>query len=432
MTSEQHAVKIFRHIFLVLFILSASLNSAVAASYNGTIIDASSNKPIDDAFVTLGEKVVRTDAAGKFQIEGNGDSIGIRAYEHKRREVKTNALNDATPIALDPFTPKALYLSLFGIGNKQLRESALDLIHDTELNSLVIDLKDDMGRVAFRSATPLAEEIGAQKIITIKDINSLVDNLHEKGIYLIARLVVFKDDPLVMAKPDLAVRTAEGAIWKDREGLAWSNPFSKTVWDYNIDLAVEAARAGFDEIQFDYVRFPDSPGLIYSMPNTEDNRIGAISGFLNDARKRLIPYNVFLSADIFGYVTWNTNDTYIGQKLENLPDVLDYISPMLYPSGFQFGIPGYPDPVHHPREIVYFSLEKAKQRTKLPGIRFRPWLQAFRDYAFDKTPFRGEQIRAQIDAAESLGSDGWMLWNPHNIYSREGMQPRNPTIPETK
>ena len=432
MTSEQQAVKILQRIFLVPILFSALLNPAVATSYNGTIIDASTRKPIDGAFVTLGNNVVRTDTAGKFQIEGDGDSIGLRAYGHMRREIKTNTLNDATPITLDTFIPKALYLSLFGIGDKQLREPALSLIHGTELNSLVIDLKDDMGRVAFRSSTPLAEEVGAQKIITIKDINSLVSNLHENGIYLIARIVVFKDDPLAMAKPDLAVRTAEGTIWKDREGLAWSNPFSKTVWDYNIDLAVEAARAGFDEIQFDYVRFPDATGLAYSEPNTEDNRIGAISGFLDDARKRLIPYNVFLAADIFGYVSWNTNDTYIGQKLENLATVLDYMSPMLYPSGFQFGIPGYPDPVHHPSEIVYFSLEKAKQRTKLPGIRFRPWLQAFRDYAFDRTPFQGEQIRAQIDATESLGSDGWMLWNPHNVYTWEGLQPKPPTVLETK
>ncbi len=432
MTPEQQAVKTIQRFFLVLPLFSALLNSAIATSYNGTIIDASTRKPIDGAFVTLGNNVVRTDNAGKFQIEGDGDSLGLRAYGHLRSEAKTNTLSLNAPILLDPFLPRALYLSLFGIGNKQLRVSALSLIHDTELNSLVIDLKDDMGRVAFKSSTPLATEVGAQKIITIKDIHSLVSNLHENGIYLIARIVVFKDDPLAMKKPDLAVRTAGGAIWKDREGLAWSNPFSKTVWDYNIDLAIEAARAGFDEIQFDYVRFPDATGLVYSEPNTEENRVGAISDFLDDARERLIPYNVFLAADVFGYVSWNTNDTYIGQKLENLATVLDYMSPMLYPSGFQFGIPGYPDPVHHPSEIVYFSLEKAKQRTKLPGIRFRPWLQAFRDYAFDRTPFKGEQIRAQIDAAESLGSDGWMLWNPHNVYTREGLQPKPPVIPETK
>lgn len=393
-----------------------ALNPAFAASYSGTVTDASSGDPIHGAFVTLGNSVVRTDPAGKFQIEGSDATLGIRAYGHMRKNVAPG-----TPaISLAAFTPKAVYLSLFGIDNKQLRDSALNLIHDTELNALVIDLKDDMGRIGIKNSTAAGPYI--------RDIHALTEELHAKGIYLIARIVVFKDDPLATKNPELAIRTADGAIWKDREGLAWCNPYSQAVWNYNIDVALEAARAGFDEIQFDYVRFPDSSGLSYEMPNTEDNRVAAISGFLNDARKRLTPYNVFLSADVFGYVSWNTSDTNIGQKLENLASVLDYISPMLYPSGFQFGIPGYLEPVHHPREIVYLSLERAKKRTDLPGIRFRPWLQAFRDYAFDKSPFEGEQIRAQIEAADQAGSDGWMLWNPRNSYSPNGLR-LTPVLP---
>ena len=413
-------------LFFILLIFLAALNpvSAGATSYGGTVIDAATGKPIEGAFVTLGNTVVHTDKNGKFQMDGSGDTLGIRAYGHLRQEVAVSTLGNDVPILLNPFKPKALYLSLYGIGDKHLRESALSLIKDTELNALVIDLKDDKGRVAFKSSTPLAAEVGAQHIITVKDINSLVGDLHAKGIYTIARIVVFKDDPLASAKPDLAIRAAGGTIWKDREGLAWCNPFSKTVWDYNIDLAVEAARAGFDEIQFDYVRFPDTTGLVYPMPNTEENRVGAISGFLAEARKRLTPHNVFLAADIFGYASWNTDDTQIGQKLKNLAEDLDYMSLMLYPSGFQFGIPGYLNPLEHPHEIVYLSLEKAKQRTGLPAVRFRPWLQAFRDYAFDKRRFQDEQIRAQIDAADTFGSNGWMLWNPHNVYG-DGIRPKH-------
>jgi hypothetical protein len=393
-------------------------------AYGGIVIDTTTRKPIEGAFVTFGNTVVRTDQNGKFKIDGSSDTLGIRAYGHSRREVVASTLTNEVPILLDTFIPKALYLSFYGIGDKKLRESALNLIKNTEINALVIDIKGDRGNVSFESSTPLAAEVGAQKIITIKDINSLVSDLHAKGIYVIARIVVFKDDPLASAKPDLAVKTAAGEIWKDKEGLAWPNPFSKMVWDYNINLAVEAARAGFDEIQFDYVRFPDAPGLAYPMPNTEENRVGAISGFLTEARKRLIPYNVFLAADIFGYASWNADDTHIGQKLENLTEVLDYISLMLYPSGFKFGIPGYRNPVQHPREIVYISLEKAKQRTGLPAMRFRPWLQAFQDYAFDRRSFQDEQIRAQIDAADNFGSDGWMLWNPRNIYG-DGLRPKH-------
>ena len=418
-------------LFFVVLIFLAAMNpaSASAATHSGTVIDAATSKPIEGAFVTLGNTVVLTDQNGKFQMDGSGDMLGIRAYGHMRQAVAVSTPGKDAPILLNPFSPRAVYLSLYGIGDKHLRESALSLIKDTEINALVIDLKGDVGKVAFRSATPLAAEIGAQKLITIKDINSLAGDLHAKGIYTIARIVVFKDDPLASAKPDLAIRTADGTIWKDREGLAWCNPFSKTVWDYNIDLAVEAARAGFDEIQFDYVRFPDTPGLVYPVPNTEENRVGAISGFLAEARKRLIPYNVFLAADIFGYASWNADDTHIGQKLKNLAEVVDYMSLMLYPSGFQFGIPGYLNPVQHPREIVSLSLEKAKHRTGLPAVRFRPWLQAFRDYAFDKRSFQDGEIRAQIDAADTFGSDGWMLWNPHNIYNREVLRPSIKPLP---
>ncbi len=410
-----------RNFLIALLVALAALTPAAAATFGGTVVDAATGKPVEGAFVTLGNSVVRTGSDGKFRIAGSGGALGIRAYGHLRKDVQ--ALAAGAPVRLEPFTPRALYLSFYGIGDKQLRESALGLIRDTELNALVIDIKGDRGRVPFRSATPLAAEVGAQKIITIKDLNALAGDLHAKGIYLIARIVVFKDDPLATARPDLAIRTAGGAIWKDREGLAWINPSSRTAWDYNIDLAVEAAQAGFDEIQFDYARFPDAPGLAHATPNTEEKRVADITGFLAEARRRLVPHNVFLAADIFGYVVWNANDTFIGQKLETLPEVLDYLSPMLYPSGFQFGIPCYPNPVHHPREVVRLSLEKAKQRTGLPAMRFRPWLQAFRDYAFDRTPFGGEQIRVQIDAAENFGSDGWMLWNPRNVYSRDGLQP---------
>jgi hypothetical protein len=228
----------------------------------------------------------------------------------------------------------------------------------------------------------------------------------------------------------LAVKTHSGEIWRDREELAWVEPFQKEVWDYNIDIAVEAAQHGFDEIQFDYVRFPDAIGLRFSMPNTEENRVKAITGFLTEARKRLVPYNLFLAADIFGYVCWNFNDTTIGQRLEDLAPLVDYLSPMLYPSGFQYGIPGYRIPVAHPREIVYLSLKRAKERTHLLSIRFRPWLQAFRDYAFDGRYFTGVEVREQINAAEEFGSDGWMLWNPSNVYSgpADGLRRKKPSV----
>ncbi len=402
-------------------ILTLLIVPCAAAAYEGHILDAATGRPVAGAVVTLGDVAVTTDSTGAFRLDGNGDRILVRAVGYRRAAFTVNVLNGSAPIPLTPFDPKALYLSFYGIGNQRLREQALNLLEATELNALVIDVKSDNGKIPYESSVRLAAEVGAQSPRTIRDIHSLMNTLRAKGLYTIARIVVFKDAPLALARPDLAVKTRGGSVWRDREHLAWTDPFRKEVWDYNIDVAVEAARNGFDEIQFDYVRFPDAAGLTYLRPSTQESRINAISGFLAEARRRLVPYNVFLSADIFGYVCWNLNDTMIGQKLEDLAPLLDFISPMLYPSSFQFGIPGYRFSVAHSFEIVYLSLERARQRTHLAPSRFRPWLQAFKDYGFDHRPFRGTEIKAQITAAEQFGSDGWMLWNPRNEYTAEGL-----------
>lgn len=394
-----------------------------AAAYEGKVVDSLTGKPIEGAFVTVQNQVVKTGKDGEFRVDEEGGKIGARAHGYLRHEADAASPNDeAKEIRLTAFAPKALYLSFYGAGSTTLRQSALKLIEETDLNALVMDVKGDLGMIPYKSAIPLVAEVGGQKITTIRDIRSLVASMRGKGIYTIARIVTFKDDPLATAKPEWAVKNHEGGIWRDRENLAWVDPFRKEVWEYNIEIAVEAAKNGFDEIQFDYVRFPDARGVAFSQPNTEANRVRAITGFLTEARARLAPYNVFLSADLFGYVSWNTNDTDIGQKLEDLAPLLDYISPMLYPSGFQYGIPNYRQPVENPYEIVFLSLKRAKERTGLPGVRFRPWLQAFKDYAFDHRPFGAKEIGDQIRAAEDSGAGGWMLWNPRNVYSGEALK----------
>jgi hypothetical protein len=409
-------------LFLLIFVLSIPVE--IFAYSIGKVVDFFTGKPLKGAIVVNGQNdpIEQTDENGVFCIKSNSNKVTVKAYGYLRAEQPVIPLLAPTQeIKLFPFKPKALYLSFYGIGAKPLRESALKLIQETELNALVIDMKGDRGMIPYKSSIPLALETGAQKIITVKDMPELVRTLKEKSVYTIARIVVFKDNLLALKMPSLAIKTQQGEIWQDRETLAWVDPFKKEVWDYNIQIAVEAARCGFDEIQFDYVRFPDAPDLQYSMPNTGENRIKAISDFLLEAKEKLKPYNVFLSADIFGYVCWNLNDTFIGQKLEELVTHLDYLSPMLYPSGFQYGIPGYRTPVANPYEIVYLSLKRAQERSRLPPIRFRPWLQAFRDYAFDKRWFKGQELRSQIKAAEEFGSHGWMLWNPCNIYSPDGL-----------
>lgn len=415
------------------------------------VIDSDTDKPIAGAIVTSGNEMEQTDEQGMARIKIEGEKVGVRACGYLRAEVSIHASQETKPsssslralykaargkmiglaeqivtlpkeIELTPFTPKGLYLSFYGIGDRKLREDALHLLRETELNTLVIDVKGDRGMIPYRSSIPLAVEIGAQEIITVKDMRGLISSLKDEGIYTIARIVAFKDNLLANSRPDLAVKDLNGKVWRDREGLAWTDPFKKEVWQYNIQIAIEAAQQGFDEIQFDYIRFPDALPVQLSMPNTMENRVKAISGFLMEAKERLLPYNVFLSADIFGYVCWNLNDTFIGQALENLAPHVDYLSPMLYPSGFHHGIPGYRIPTAHPYEIVHLSLKKAQERTGLSPLRFRPWLQAFRDYAFDRRFFEEREMREQINGVERFGSHGWLLWNPQNIYSRHGLK----------
>lgn len=391
------------------------------------MLDAVSGKPIGGALITAGNTVVRTGADGVFQIFVPEDMVGVRADGYLRINIPANTCaSGETVVRLTPFQPKALYLSFYAIGTPTLREKAMQLIRETELNALVFDIKSDRGMVAYHSAVPLAREIGAQSIITVPNLKARVAELHRHNLYLIARIVTFKDDELASARPDLAVKRQDGKIWRDSENMAWTDPFEKAVRDYNIDIALEAAQAGFDEIQFDYVRFPDNKGLVFSQPDTEDARVHAISNFLSETRKKLTPYNVFLSADIFGYVCWNQNDTGIGQKLESIAQKVDYLSPMLYPSTFQFGIPGDRNPVANPPDIIRLTLDRAQERTGLDPVHFRPWLQAFRDYAFDRRVFGPKQIRGQIRAAEAFGTDGWMLWNPRNVYTTAGLTLQRP------
>ncbi|MCL4492299.1 MAG: GTP-binding protein [Nitrospirae bacterium] len=421
----------FTAIFLMMLVLPVQVHAS--GSITGQVIDAFTKKPIKGAIVTLNNGAVQTDDNGTFTVANTATRIAVRAAGYLRTEMYSLSPQTRGPLEfkLQPFTPKALYLTFYGIGDRKLRESALKLIDETELNALVIDVKGDRGVITYKTSIPMASEIGAQKLVIVKDIKGLIKSLKERGVYTIARIVTFKDNTLGTARPDLAIKTKEGNIWRDRENLIWVDPARKEVWEYNISIAVEAARNGFDEIQFDYVRFPDRKGLAFSIQNTEENRVNAISGFLAEAKKRLAPYNVYIAADIFGYVSWNLDDTQIGQRLDRVVPYVDYISLMLYPSGFQFGIPGYRNPVAHPYEIVYLSLKKSRERTNIPSVRFRPWLQAFKDYAFDRRHFYGPEIRSQIKAAEEFGSGGWMLWNPRNVYVSDGLK-RKATLSRNK
>lgn len=398
-----------------LAILAVTITLTWGAMISGTVYDKANLKPIQNAIIITNGKEYRTDSNGSF-IVPTSSHIGVRAIGYDRKFYKSGGR-----MYLNRFIPKALYLSSFGASSGKIMGNAKRLIHSTEINALVIDIKMDRGQIAFKTANPVANKIGAQEIILFKDMKKFVADLHNEHIYVIARIVSFKDTPFITAYPQWGVKKSDGTLFKDKEGLYWIDASQKDAHKYIIDIAAETASMGFDEIQFDYVRFPDRKGIQFSVENTQANRVKAISGFLEAARTRLTPYNVFISADIFGYVGWHDADIEIGQRVDALAPYVDYLSPMLYPSGFNAGIPGYPNPVKANYEIVKHSLDKSLTKSGNSALCYRPWLQAFKDYAFDRRVYGEKEIRDQIRASEDFGSCGWILWNPRNVYTGAGL-----------
>ncbi|MFI5373070.1 MAG: putative glycoside hydrolase [Candidatus Rokuibacteriota bacterium] len=332
-----------------------------------------------------------------------------------------------------PRTVKGLYLSYHGVGDRTIRGRVFDLLDRTELNAVVIDVKGDEGYVPYDSQVPLAREAGATARVRVRDFDEILARLKAKGIYLIARIVVFKDNVLTRHQPTWAVTdTGTGAPWLDAERLAWLDPFEEAAWPYAIAIATEAARKGFDEIQLDYLRFPTEGHLAaarFGRPNTPASRGQTVTAFLERTRAALEPTGALLALDVFGYTAFNFDDTGIGQRIETLAPLVDVLCPMAYPSSYHLGIPGYRNPVTHPYEIVFETVRRARERTVGTRVQVRPWIQNFRDYAFDRRPFETAEVQAQMRAARDAGAAGWMLWNPQNRYTVEALDPKPTPIP---
>jgi hypothetical protein len=286
------------------------------------------------------------------------------------------------------------------------------------LNTIQLDVKDENGEVGFiPSAVPLATQVGAAK--PYYRPRAVARLLEQKSIYLIGRVVVFEDPRLAEGAPELALKNPDGSIWRNRAGLAWSNPYDRRVWDYNVSLAEVAARAGFDEIQFDYVRFPSDgdverivfPGKTAKAPGW------VVAEFVHYAAKRLKPLGVRVSADVFGLAA--SRDLGIGQVPRRLGKHLDAISPMVYPSHYNSGEFGLPDPNAEPGATVAYSLTHFRRELRGTGAQLRPWLQDFshgRAYGI-------AELREQIEAARKLGARGYLLWNPAGIYTPGALAP---------
>ncbi len=404
---------------LLIILLSWTLSYAESEQFFGHVYDSVTGDQLDAAQIwTEGGQAVSSED-GSFSLSSSSGVLIVRKPGYLPAKVI-----DTTPLSimLKPVIPKALYLSYWAAESHDRREHLIQLLAQTGMNALVIDIKSTRGDIAFSSQLALPRSVGALRARTLKDLPQFLADLKARGIYTIARLAVFKDGRLALGRPDLAVKVSEGEIWTDNEQIAWTDPFLQQVRDYNVDLAEEVAALGFDEIQFDYIRFPARSDLLFAKPNTGDNRVTAINTFLAQAQERLAPYPVMTAANIFGYICWKPKDQKIGQRLVDMSKYVDYLSPMLYPSGFPNGIPGYANPVAHNFEVIAHSLKRGMKLSGLDPLRFRPWLQAFRDYAFDRRSYRADDIHAQINASDQSGSAGWMLWNASSKFSLTGIQ----------
>ncbi|MGH7402945.1 MAG: putative glycoside hydrolase, partial [Candidatus Rokuibacteriota bacterium] len=392
---------------------------SVARVITGRVLDAATGSPLHGASVWAGPTEIVTNAEGRFTtmpVEP-GATVWVKSPGYERKRLIGGEAAEVT-VKLAPHPIRAAYLTYYGVADRGIRGRVLGLVERTELNAVVIDIKGDRGLIPYRTAVQAALDAGAQGPVIIKDFEQQLAAWKAQGIYTIARIVSFKDNVRANHRPDLAIiDTRTGKPWIDREKLAWLDPFREENWDYIIAVAKEAALKGFDEIQFDYVRFPTDGKLSaarYSQPNSAATRVPAIAAFLAKARRELGPTGVFLAADLFGYTAFNTNDTDIGQRIEEMSVSLDYICPMVYPSGYHLGIPGVRNPMLNPYEIVKESVRLTGQRSQNPAAQVRPWLQDFRDYAFDRRVFGPREVRAQIRGSDDGGGSGWMLWNPRN------------------
>lgn len=331
---------------------------------------------------------------------------------------------------------KGVYISYAALGHAGFVSHVQTLLAETELNAIVMDFKGDHGLLTFPTQVPLARQIGAAQAPVVQEPQQFLAWFKERKVYTIARIVVFKDDRLANAVPALAVRdVATGGVWHDREDMGWVDPYRQESWTYNAALAAEAAALGFDEVQLDYVRFPTDGnigGARFSQASTFEGRVAAIAGLLRTVKQALAPYGVKLGADVFGYTAWTPDDLGIGQHIESLAPYLDVLSPMVYPSTFNAGLPGedprYRNAIAYPYEIVRKSTERTVTRSQAvnPDIVVRPWLQDFGDYAFDYRTYTPAEIRRQMDGAREGGGRGWLLWDAAVRYTRAALVSAQP------
>lgn len=393
-----------------LFLLIRHISRVVKeTSADGQLLSSGSDDTVSDDVFTISVDTVQTDP----DVTDSSSSTEWISFSEREDRVKVRGIYITGPMA----------------GSAGM-ENLIDLVDNTELNAVVIDVKNDEGNITYQMNLQAAQEMGAC-INYIRDMESLMAELKEHDIYTIARIVCFKDPYLAEHNPQLALKKADGSNLTDAYGLTWVNPYKEEVWEYLTDVALAAADMGFDEIQYDYVRFPignEAETADYGVDIQSYPREQVIMNFLDYAAGRLHEKGIPVTADVFGTIIGSAVDVeQVGQDYVGLGSTVDVLCPMIYPSHYGKGVFGYDVPDAYPYETVYAALMASK--SELAGIAdddravVRPWLQAFTaTWVSGHITYGGDEIREQIQAVYDAGYEEWILWNASNRYTDEGLE----------
>jgi hypothetical protein len=333
----------------------------------------------------------------------------------------------APPLTRPPSPVRAIYVNAWSFGSRRLYD-LVRLAERTEINAFVVDVKDDTGYLTYRSEVPTAIAIGAIGQPRARDVRERLRVMRAHGIHPIARIVVAKDPLLASRKPGWSVRHVDGGLWHDRLDFAWVDAFNDSVWVYAAELAAEAVRVGFAEVQYDYVRFPDEPesrlaSAVFAGRHPGETKRQGIARNLRLLGERTRALGVPFTIDVFGLTTSAPTDMGIGQMWEDLVTTADVVLPMVYPSHYFGGYYSLKHPNGEPYKVIRRAMQDAIRRSAPLGktAEIRPYLQAFTLGAPRYTP---ALVREQIRAAEELGITSWVLWNPRSAYDAEIFRPR--------
>jgi hypothetical protein len=403
---------------LVALVVAAAPARAADSGVTGMVVTRT-GEPLADVDVTLAGTTVTTGSDGRFAFEsGSAGPVGFRRAGYATRAVDWDGAHEWMTVPLAPRLVRGIHVAGWVAADAGGFQDMLDVGATTSVNALMIDLKDENGWVYHRSPSATVAAIGSAAAIGY-DLGALVDRAHSQDFYVITRIVTFQDPIAAKARPAWAARDGSTGLPLNLGGQYFLDPSDASARAYALELAVEACRAGVDEVQFDYVRYPDGDlsAVLFDGPADAEARQATIAGFLAQARAALEPLGCATAADIFGWITHTPGEGGIGQQLEAITEVVDVVSPMIYPSHYSAGWYGFSVPNDHPAEVVTAASEDALARMTESEAVLRPWLQDFW--------YTADQVRAQITAVDGLGL-GWMLWNIRSVFTVAGI----PTSPE--